>query len=123
MKQIRYWIPSIIWGTCIITASLVSSGSLKKFQIETIFEIDKIIHIGMYFGLSLVLSYGFYYSQKIVSKKRLLLITFIISSLVGVLMEILQSTITSSRSFDYFDIIANIIGAFIGSALFLIRIK
>ena len=77
----------------------------------------------MYFGLSLVLSYGFYYSQKIVSKKRLLLITFIISSLVGVLMEILQSTITSSRSFDYFDIIANIIGAFIGSALFLIRIK
>lgn len=123
MKQLKYWIPALLWTICILIASLLSSRSLKKLQLETIFEIDKIIHFGMYFGLSILLSYGFYKSSVIWNKLKLFLVSCFISSSLGIIVEILQKEITQTRSFDYFDIIANIIGALIGSAIFLIRIK
>jgi len=123
MKQLKYWIPAILWSICIIVASLISSRSLKKLQIESLFEIDKVIHFGMYFGLSILLSYGFYKSSMLKNKVKLFLVTCILSSSLGTLIEILQKEITETRNFDYFDIIANISGALIGSAIFLLRIK
>jgi len=123
MKNYKYWLPSIVWAASIIVASLASVRNLKKFRIEGLFELDKLIHFTMYFGLSIFLSIGFYYAQKIESKGRLFLYSFILSSSLGTILEVLQKVITESRSFDYYDIIANIIGALIGSALFLIRIK
>lgn len=78
----------------------------------------------MYGGLSFLLLWGLKNYKQLKSLENNIIIKILgFSIALGVLMEILQKLVTSSRNFDYYDIIANIIGAFLGTALFLTRNK
>ena len=63
---------------------------------------DKIEHVGAYFVLALLIY--------IASKKALL--SFLISGVYGVLMELVQNLL-AYRFFSIFDVIANFVGAFL----------
>jgi len=77
---------------------------------------DKIFHLIMYAILSFLIGLVFRDKQRI-SPLRIMIIT-IISSLYGILMEILQDVLDTGRMFDLYDIVANIFGAFAGTMLF-----
>lgn len=64
------------------------------------FNIDKILHAGLYYGFAFVLWKGF-------SDKKLFLAAFAL----GVLIEFIQPTF--GRSFNYFDMLANGTGVFL----------
>ena len=51
------------------------------------------------------------------SNKNYILLSFLIGALFGIIIEMLQVTLTSYRSFDFFDIIANILGLCLGLIL------
>ena len=63
------------------------------------------IFVGLWF-----LSFYFYLNK---SKKQALKMAFISSFLFGIVIEILQHTLTESRQADYKDVIANVVGALI----------
>jgi len=87
-----------------------SLSPASGFNEEDFFEhIDKVIHFVMYLGMSFLVGAVF--------KQRPWLIAFMGSITYGYLMEILQSQLNNGRSFDYFDILANIFGAFAGTML------
>lgn len=73
---------------------------------------DKIIHFVFYFGF--VFLWGNVFLIKAQNRKNIFLKVFTTAILVGVIIEILQETLTKNRTFDWSDILANSLGAFIG---------
>ena len=87
---------------------------MKKTDLITInFEVnDKLVHFIFYFVLVLLWSF----SQKITSKATILKVYFF-ALFYGTIIEVLQPRLSPTRSFDWFDIVANFSG---GTTAFLI---
>jgi len=95
-------------------------------------NMDKLLHVGAYLGLTLL--WIFWMLSRQFNKKRtapkllwkMILWIVVIAILYGVLMEILQGTLTSYRTPDPWDILANTIGsilALIVSLIFINKMK
>lgn len=106
-----YLVLTICWICIIFYLCLAESSSLPKFSIPLK---DKFVHAFFYFVLVLV-SYGSLHQKN----KNLKSVVFIalISIGIGIFIEVLQGQITTSRTFDVNDIVANIFGSFIGVLL------
>ena len=120
MKRIWYLVPAMAWMIIIVLASLISARRISGFIQVEIFSLDKVVHCIIYLILSVLLTWGFvkYLNKTMLNYSKLTYI-FLFSSSLGIVMEVLQKLITSTRHFDIYDIIANIIGALIGCILFL----
>lgn len=74
--------------------------------------LDKIEHALAYFVLTFLWLLAFFRKEKI----RTLVVVLCIS--YGILMEILQSTVTNYRTFDYLDMLANAFGVIMALLVF-----
>ena len=95
---------------CILYLSLTSTQGLPKVQIN---QADKIFHFSAYFVLSFL---WIWYVFKAVKNARFISIKKIVSLLViifGIFIEVLQESLTSYRTFDYWDILANSAGVMV----------
>ncbi|CAH8281393.1 VanZ like protein [Mariniflexile fucanivorans] len=81
---------------------------------------DKIFHFLSYTVLAF-LWYSTFYKAFNFEKKKALMYTAVFSIIFGIIIEILQGTLTSSRSADLYDVMANTIGVFL--AVVIISIK
>jgi len=101
----------------IVTVSILylSLMRMPKYNIA-ISHIDKLQHCIAYFTLSISWLLNFYKQNK----KYLVVISCI---LFGIIIEILQQTITSYRTGDYLDIIANSVGVLLGLLFFTVFFK
>ncbi len=101
----------------IVTVSILylSLMRMPKYNIA-ISHIDKWQHCIAYFTLSISWLLTFYKQNK----KNLVVISCI---LFGIIIEILQQTITSYRTGDYLDIIANSVGVLLGLLFFTVFFK
>ncbi len=122
MRKLRFFLPAVLWVLVITLLSLIPTDNLKEFSVE-ILSFDKIAHFFIYAVLSFFIAWGIkkYHMYKNMSLKLLVLI-FLITSLYGIGIEYVQDSISTGRHFEYYDIIANISGSFIG-LLFFIRKK
>lgn len=107
---------SIIVALIILYLSLADSQSFDKVPFLNIPHLDKIVHFLMYFGLMSVII--FEHRKSIKGGIRLILIA-LIPFIYGILMEILQLTITDSRSGNFYDILANSTGIIVSSLVWL----
>ena len=76
--------------------------------------IDKWVHFVMYAALSLAMWFDHAVLNKRNTSRTFLLLAFIYPPLLGGLMELAQAYLTTCRSGDIIDFVANTIGAFIG---------
>jgi glycopeptide antibiotics resistance protein len=107
---VRKLLPFVSLGytVVILVLSLITISDLSIIPDNN----DKVNHaiahfifVGLWF-----LSFYFYLNK---SKKQALKMAFIGAFLFGIVIEILQHTLTESRQADYKDIIANVVGALI----------
>ncbi len=95
-------------------ASLLPGSQLPTIpDWSTLFSPDKVAHFGAYALFALLLSASFPERGKFLNTVKAVLFAFSF----GVLMEILQAVTKTGRSFDFVDMIANLIGALIGGLL------
>lgn len=98
-----YFLLAFVWTVLIFYLCLTESSSLPKLTFPLK---DKIVHFVFYFVFVLL------WSLKLVYKKVTSLIFILIVAIVtGIVIEFLQEKITDTRTFDWFDIIANSFGA------------
>lgn len=117
LAKSKFYLPAFIWAIIIL---YLSATAVPKLKIDfLLFSPDKINHFAAYGLLSVLMSWGIWKTHKIF-KRKVLLIILVISSIYGVLMEIMQYLFFPNRYFDYGDMIANILGSIIG--IFIIRI-
>ena len=107
LKMVKKNIFSILVALVIMYLSLTSSHTLDKFSFINVPNFDKIVHFGMYFGLMSVIIFE---NRKTLKSNRHLFLTGLIPLSYGILMEILQSTLTVTRTGSFFDAVANCAG-------------
>jgi len=101
---------TIFWGFVIAWLSLypfeVDHQGLRLFP-----NADKVVHLSMHAMMAFLLSWNIQ-PKHWASKKALFLCFFAI--LYGTVIELLQEFMALGRSFDFWDIVANSAGVFIG---------
>lgn len=83
---------------------------------------DKIFHFSAYFLFTWIWFNAFYYKFNF-TKIKGLSITVIGAIIFGIVIEVLQWLVTTSRSFDLLDILANILGVLLAAALLISKTK
>ncbi len=107
-----YLILAILWTGVILYLSLISAQEAKKFNVWDIVGLDKLGHLIFYAGMTIL------WSMAITRKQPEKKIILFFSISFGVLMEICQLYLFNGRSFEIYDIVANIVGSVIGWILF-----
>jgi VanZ family protein len=90
-----------------------AAGRLGRFP-----HMDKVVHAGIY-GVQTVLLIAAWRDWKRISGPRLFWMPVLLSSLYGLLMEVLQRTLTDCRQFSWGDVAGNVLGALV-AALFMV---
>lgn len=98
---------SIIVALIIMYLSMTSSHTFDKVPAFNIPDFDKLVHFGMYFGLMLVITIG---NRKSINSVSHLFLISLIPLSYGILIEILQATLTETRSGNFYDAIADSAG-------------
>ncbi|MDB4107569.1 VanZ family protein [Bacteroidia bacterium] len=114
MRLSRAYIPAGIWTAFIASSCLLPASAFNEFSFDSIFELDKLIHLTLYFVLIILWSLAIG-KQSLENKKKLSLLLYVV--LFGVIIEVLQSSMSLGRHYDIEDIIANTIGSIIGVLL------
>ena len=112
-----YFLPAVFWISLVVTLSLLPQSSISKYQWWHFQHSDKVIHAAIYAIMAMSILFGFHGIHR--SGARQYLVTFIFCVLIGIGLEGLQQTKLIGRHFEILDIIANIIGALLGSVLYL----
>ncbi len=94
-----YW-KALLWAFLILVACGMNGNSLPKLSFD--FGIDKIVHFFLFF-IQAMLIY--------LPNKKQLWVAILLSSCYGALIELLQMTVFINRSFDFADMLADVIGA------------
>jgi VanZ family protein len=96
---------SIFVALVIMYLSLTNS---KKFDNVTTFELaDKLVHTAMYFGFMGLIIYE---NRKTLTSSRKLFMLGLIPLFYGILMEVLQGTVTETRTASFSDVLFNAFG-------------
>ncbi|GAB4250685.1 MAG: hypothetical protein Kow0079_04160 [Vicingaceae bacterium] len=111
--KFKYFIPVLIWTGIITYLSAVSGNALPKPLFK---GFDKVAHFGVYFIEAYLWCYAFYKIKfKFIS---FYILSFCLAVFWGVFMEFCQEYIFIKRSIEFYDIIANTIGALFGVICF-----
>jgi len=102
-----YTIIATIWTVAIIVASLISIP--HKVPEISIKNIDKVVHATFYFG--------FVTLWVLAKPKKQRVLVLIIAVLLGGLLELAQGAMHQHRSADWYDFMANTVGAFLAFLL------
>lgn len=116
-KNIRYWLPVIIWAALIFIVSSIT------FQVETEtgLPLDKVAHFFEYFILSFLLIRALRKTSSNSNPLRLACISFIISWAYGISDEYHQ-LLVPGREFELLDIMSDGLGALGGTSIYTIRL-
>jgi len=102
---------------------LITILSLVRFPDEPVIgleipHLDKVVHFTFYFVAAILASFFLKEAfPKQLGFNKILLISLLFAWFYGILMEVLQSTMTMARSGDARDVWANCLGALIGVLL------
>ncbi len=107
-----YKILAIAWTLLTLYLSLISARSASEFNLLDFVGFDKIAHLSFY----TIFSFLWSMSLRETNTGKNFVLFFSVS--FGILMEICQFYLFNGRSFELYDILANIIGSFLGVILF-----
>ncbi len=112
----KYFSLPLLWALAIAIVSLMPAPRIPEVEID---YADKVVHVFVYMVLTILLIWA---SHKKNEKKTIPYTTLFVilasSSVYGLIMEILQFTITTGRNFEIPDIMANIVGCLFGVFLY-----
>lgn len=103
---------AILWATFILFATIANTQTLEELSLKSLFAYDKPIHM-LLFGIQAWLMINAKFSSIYKSYKSVVIWCCALSATYGLFIEILQEIITTTRTFDYYDFIADAIGCVI----------
>jgi VanZ family protein len=107
IDMIRKNLFTILIALLLLFLSLTNGQKFQNTSISKIPYIDKIVHFGMYFLLMMVIIIE--HRKQIRNIKKLFLFS-LFPLMYGILIEILQSTITTTRSGEFMDAVFDTLG-------------
>ena len=109
LKKHKYFILAVGCTVAITYSSLTSFKNAPK--VDFIYISDKLVHGIFYFTLTVLWYLHFNFEQKNnVFNKKAILISSTFACIYGIIIEVLQKQLTSYRTADYKDALANSAG-------------
>lgn len=112
----NHW-KSIVWAGFILIVCSIPSDQVPKVSLIGIPHFDKFVHFALYFIFTLLLISG---NNELKQQRKVtvnaILWAAAISLIYGIFVETLQHFIFTTRSAEFWDIVANILG-FLAAAL------
>lgn len=108
LSERKFLFLAITWTVFVAVASLVSFNSVPKVKVV---GSDKVVHFLFY--LVFVIFWSLAKKQSYFKINYSLLIV-IIAIVFGIIIEILQGVLTKTRQADFYDVVANSLGAIVG---------
>jgi VanZ family protein len=102
---------AIVYSLALAIVSLVKLDNIPDVGVS---YGDKIFHFLAYCILTFLWFNVFFNAFKL-KKRRAIYFSIVLSIIFGIIIEILQETITVSRALDAYDVLANTIGVLIAS--------
>ncbi len=135
MTTFRLYAPAIAWGIFIFVLSVLPGKDLPKLDWDDLISVDKLVHITFYGLLTALILRGYFRIKNCslrlenpdfgringVDKRQILKVSVYVAlscTLYGWFLEWLQENYCQDRLFDWFDGLANTIGAFLALGLF-----
>ena len=118
-KGWHIYLPALVW-TLIILKLSTGPGVQIPFTWENIIGIDKLGHLFFYLVHTILLYWTFEEEALFKTRQQRIWWSFLLSMILGILLEIVQFSFYPNRYFEILDIIANIIGSYLGTRLFTI---
>jgi VanZ family protein len=115
-RILSYRIFPLAWTLLIIILLSIPGSYVPGNGLFGIQHFDKVVHI-ILFGFN-VLFWGFYYWSRQLAKlriKKIVIIITLLTIILGIAMEYVQLYFIPNRSFDGWDIVADIAGAVIAA--------
>lgn len=114
-QQYKVYNPPILWAIMIFSLSTMSKGSFPDIDEWLKFIFDKIVHLLLYLIFTVLLMVSLIKQNNSFKLKRYCIgISLAISASYGILIEFYQAYMTTTRSGNYEDVIANLSGSIIG---------
>ncbi|MFV5688705.1 VanZ family protein [Flavobacterium sp. ZT3R25] len=114
-KQFYFWI-ALSWTGLIVFFCLIKSSDIPAVHIA---NLDKVVHSFFYFVFT---SLWFFFFKKQLNSLTIfkpLLLSFMFSIFFGIAIEIVQTLFTTTRKGDFFDVVANLLGAILAICVIL----
>ena len=111
---------SFLTACVIIFLSLYPFHNLPKVDVPLA---DKWTHMVMYGALTLVIWFDYKRTHRQYNSLRLLLFAFLAPIAMGGTLELMQAYLTTCRSGEWLDLVANTIGVCIGSIVGILLLK
>lgn len=71
----------------------------------------------------LIVWFNAYFTKRRLTKKTSIFYGFLISFVFGIIIEVLQGVATSSRTFDFYDMVANTLGISLGIFIVIVAFR
>ncbi|MGD9976708.1 MAG: VanZ family protein [Bacteroidales bacterium] len=109
---IRKHINSALWAVVILILCGAPSSGFSGFRFINIPQFDKVVHLGLYVVFTLlIISENNPNRNMGTVDRRYKIIALAVASAYGLLIELLQWLIFTSRSADFFDFLADVAGS------------
>lgn len=110
LQHIKIYKYAYLWA--ILTTFLCGTNghNIPSFSFSNLIGIDKLAHMLLFGTETFLIATA---TKKLYSYKssfQIILPAFLIGTVFGIIIEILQATVFTNRSFDYIDMLANAIG-------------
>lgn len=103
-----------IWAAFILFATIANARTLEQLRLSELFAYDKPIHM-LLFGTQTLLLFWAYFNPPYTTREVFAVVAIAVG--YGFVTELLQALITTSRHFDYFDLIANTVGCVLAAVI------
>lgn len=119
-RTILYLLPSVLWALIIYALSSNAPLEENPFDWMDLIAIDKVGHFVFYCILCIALLWGIskIFANSNLTRKQSSWIAISIAFVYGAIMEVLQYYFYEGRQLDFLDMLANGVGAAVGSLIF-----
>lgn len=115
MKKNKQFIYTLLWASLILVLSSIPGGSMPSYSWMAMLSFDKFAHAFVYsilvFLFIMELSVK---AQKYATSRNIIIFAFLIGTLYGGLIELMQENLFVDRKADLFDFLANMVGGLLG---------
>jgi VanZ family protein len=120
-RSVRYGL-AFGWAFFILFATIANTATLQQLSLQDLFQFDKLIH-AILFGVQAWLLIRARMLTIYKSTTQVIVYCCLLSVAYGLFTEVLQGLLTTSRTFDYYDWLADTVGVLIVMVLYFVKAK
>ena len=110
IQHIKIYKYAYLWAVLATFVCGTNGHNIPQFSFTNLFGIDKLAHMLLFGTETFLIAITTKKHDTYKSSFQIIFPAFFIGTVFGIIIEILQTTVFTNRSFDYLDMLANSIG-------------